>query len=144
MTGLSFLERICTRNRSASRSMRCFRRAPIQAHQLLVSVLLPTTRKGRGPPKNELHLSHAVAKHHSLNQCVHFLQLGSLGRHFPTEGPHFGPKGLDFVGLTAPHHCRHRPPPSVTLRFSAFATKMRLRRGLNMAKELLPCSGAPP
>jgi hypothetical protein len=44
--------------------MRCFRRAPNQAHQLLASVLLPTTRKGRGPPKNELHLGHAVAKRH--------------------------------------------------------------------------------
>ena len=63
--------------------MRCFWRAPIQAHQLLVSLLLPTTRKRRGPPKNELHLGHAVAENHSLNQCVYFLQLGPLGRHLP-------------------------------------------------------------
>ena len=100
--------------RSANRSMRCFRLAPIHAHQLLVSLLLPTTRKGRGPPKNELHLCHAVAKHHSLNQCVHFLQRGLLGCHFPTKVPHFGPQGLDFIGLTAPQH--HRLPPSLTLR----------------------------
>ena len=67
--------------------MRCFRRAPIQAHQLLASVFLATTRKGRGPPKNELHLGHAVAKHQSLNQRVHFLQVVPLGRHFPTKVP---------------------------------------------------------
>jgi hypothetical protein len=80
---------------------------------LLVSFLLPTTRKGRGPPENELHLCHAVAKHYSLNQCVHFLQRGLLGCHFPTKAPHFGPQGLDFIGLTAPQH--HRLPPSLTL-----------------------------
>jgi hypothetical protein len=98
---------------SANRSMRCFRLAPIHAHQLLVSFLLPTTRKGRGPPENELHLCHAVAKHYSLNQCVHFLQRSLLGCHFPTKAPHFGPQGLDFIGLTAPQH--HRLPPSLTL-----------------------------
>jgi hypothetical protein len=74
---------------------------------------LSTPRKGRGS-KNELHLRPAVAKHHSLNQCVHFLQLGLLGRHFPTKVPHFGPQGVDFIGLTAPQH--HRLPPSLTLR----------------------------
>jgi hypothetical protein len=99
---------------SANRSMRCFRRAPMHAHQFLLSLLLPTTRKGRGSPENELHLRLAVAKHHSLNQCVHFRQLGLLGRHFPTKVPHFGPQGLDFIGLTAPQH--HRLPPSLTLR----------------------------
>jgi hypothetical protein len=80
---------------------------------LPLSLLLPTTRKGTGSPKNELHLRHPVAKHHSLNQCVHFLQLGLLGRHFPTKVPHFGPQGVDFIGLTAPHH--HRLPPSLML-----------------------------
>jgi hypothetical protein len=99
---------------SANRSMRCLRWAPIHAHQLPLSFLLPTTRKGRGSPKNELHLRHAVAKHHSLNQCVHFLQLGPLGRQIPTKVPHFGPQGVDFIGLTAPQH--HRLPPSLTLR----------------------------
>jgi hypothetical protein len=86
----------------------------MHAHQFLLSLLLPTTRKGRGSPKNELHLRLAVAKHHSLNQRVHFLQLGLLGRHFPTKVPHFGPQGVDFIGLTAPQH--HRLPPSLTLR----------------------------
>ena len=78
------------------------------------SILRTTPRKVRRPPKNELHLGHAVAKDHSLNQCVHFLQLGSLGHHFPTKAPHFGPQGLDFIGLTAPQY--HRPPPSLTVR----------------------------
>jgi hypothetical protein len=81
---------------------------------LPLSLLLPTTRNGRGSPKNELHPRHAVAKHHSLNQRVHFLQLGLLGRHFPTKVPHFGPQGVDFIGLTTPQH--HRLPPSLTLR----------------------------
>jgi hypothetical protein len=66
------------------------------------SLLLPTTRERRGPPKNELHLGHAVAKHHSVNQCVHFLQLGPLGRHFPTEVSHFGPQSLDLISLASP------------------------------------------
>jgi hypothetical protein len=78
------------------------------------SIPRTTTRKVRRPPKNELHLSRGVAKHHSLDQCVHFLQLGSLGRHLPAKAPHFGPQGLDFIGLTAPH----RQPPSVTLRLN--------------------------
>jgi hypothetical protein len=76
---------------------------------------LPATRKGSGSPKNELHLRHPVAKHHSLNQCVHFLQLGLLGRHFPTKVPHFGPQRLDFIGLAAPNNT-HRLPPSLMLR----------------------------
>jgi hypothetical protein len=84
---------------------------------LPLSLFLPTTRKGRGSPKNELHLRHAVAKHHSLNQRVHFLQLGLLGRHFPTKVPHFGPQGLDFIGLTAPQH--HRLPSLADVAFSA-------------------------
>jgi hypothetical protein len=80
------------------------------------SILRTTTREVRRPPKNELHLRHAIAKHHSLNQRVHFLQRGLLGCHFPTKGPHFGPQGVDFIGLTAPQH--HRAPPSLTLRSS--------------------------
>src|ERR1700741_4968353 len=36
---------------SANKSMRCFRRAPMHAHQLALSLLLPTTGKGRGSPE---------------------------------------------------------------------------------------------
>jgi hypothetical protein len=81
---------------------------------LLLSLLLPAICKGRGPPKNKSHLRDAIAEHHSLNQCVHFVQLGLSGRHFPTKVPHFGPQGVDFIGLTAPQH--HRLSPSLTLR----------------------------
>jgi hypothetical protein len=77
---------------------------------------LPTTRNGRGPPNNELHLCHAVAMHHSLNQCVYFLQRGLWGFPFPTKVPHFGLQGLDFSGLTAPQHHRLL---SLTLRLAA-------------------------
>jgi hypothetical protein len=78
---------------------------------LPLSLLLPTTRKGRGSPKNELHLRHAIAKRHSLNTSVSISANSACWA--PTKVPHFGAQGVDFIGLTAPQH--HRLPPSLTL-----------------------------
>jgi hypothetical protein len=101
---------------------------------LRLSLLLPTTRKGRGSPKNELHLRNPIAKHHSLNQCVHFLQLGLLGRHFPTKVPHFGSQGLDFIGLASPQD--HHLPPLLTLR-SALCHNNAASPGRRSGKEIV-------
>ena len=58
MTGLSFFganlrSQPFGEQRGASGGLR---------HAQLVSLLLPTTCKGRGPPKNELHLRHATRR----------------------------------------------------------------------------------
>jgi hypothetical protein len=98
---------------SVDRSARCFRRVWVQTHHLPQSILLPTTRKGRGPPKNEPHLRHTVSLRHSLNQSVHLLQPGPSHRHFPHEGSSLRPQGRDLIGQTLPHH--HHLPPSPTL-----------------------------
>jgi hypothetical protein len=95
------------------------------------SILLPTTRKGRGPPKDEPHLRHAVSLRHSLNQSVHLLQLGLSGRHFPPKVPYFGPQGRDLIGLTLPRH--HRLPPSPTL----LRPEMPQQCGFGEAEEIL-------